>query len=78
MSPPRPGAGMSAPGAPTAAMSEPGPSGASGAGRRATSVSPPTLRAPGADEPLPSLEDRIVMPESRFEVIDGQLIECAP
>ena len=36
------------------------------------------MRAPGADEELPGIEERIVAPEGRFEVIDGQLIECSP
>lgn len=38
----------------------------------------PALRAPGADEPLPAVDERLVAPENRFEVINGQVIECAP
>jgi Uma2 family endonuclease len=32
----------------------------------------------GHDEPLPTVDERLVAPENRFEVIDGQVIECGP
>lgn len=36
------------------------------------------MRAPGAEEALPAVDERIVASEGRFEVFDGQAIECAP
>lgn len=62
---------MMAPGAPTTAMREPGTD-------SAPASKTPVVRAPGHDEPLPAVDERIVAPEGRFEAIDGQVIECAP
>ena len=36
------------------------------------------MSSPSAGEPLPALDDRIVHPGSRFEVLDGQLIAAPP
>lgn len=47
-------------------MLAPGASGSSGA------------RLPGRDEVLPAVDDRIVMPETRAEIVDGQLIWASP